>query len=242
MDRPLRLEAAEAVALVVALRALRAQPGMASAAVDSALAKLTIAAGDALPAEDALTVTPADGGLAAHVAQVLEVARQGRRAGVRVVLRYVSASDEVTERTVEPQELTSDGDHWYLRAWCLRAGAIRHFRLDRVLSAQLTSDPVTHAGRGAASGGVRPEEASFVARLTLTPRSRWVAERYEGRIVEVRPDRIDVELDVANAAWLDQLLLRLGGDVLAVAPAQVAARVAARARAALQRYEAGEAR
>lgn len=156
MDRPLRLEPAEAVSLVVALRALRALPGMDGAAVESALAKLTVAAGDAVVAEDALTVHAADEPLAEHVAAVLTTARQALRDRVRMRVRYASASDDITERLVEPIELTSDGDHWYLRGWCLRAGAMRHFRLDRILETELTDQSVERR-RGAQTGSdVRP--------------------------------------------------------------------------------------
>lgn len=236
MDRPLRLEPAEAVSLVVALRALRALPGMSGPAVDSALAKLTVAAGDAVVAEDALSVHVGDEPLADHVASVLQAARRALRDRVRLRLRYASAADEITERLVEPAELTSDGDHWYLRAWCLRAGAQRHFRLDRVLEATLTPESVTRRRDGGAED-VRPQETSLVATLTLTPRSRWVAERFQGRVLASGPESIEVELDVADPAWLDRLVLQLGPDLLALAPQRYAAVVAERARRALAQYE-----
>lgn len=242
MDRPLRLDAAEAVSLVVALRALRALPGMASPAVDSALRKLTLAAGDAAPAEDAVAVAPAvDAVLAEHVSAVLETARQALAGSERLAITYVSASDETTRRVVEPLELTSDGEHWYLRAWCLLADGVRHFRLDRVVTAVRTGEPVSGSGREAAemvdrAAGARPVETSFTVALTLTPRSRWVAERFEGRVRSASPRAIAVELDVADPAWLDRLVLDLGPEVLALDPADHAVRVAERARLALALY------
>lgn len=77
----------------------------------------------------------------------------------------------------------------------------------------------------------------MVATLTVTPRSRWVAERFNGRVRASGPDRIEVELDVADPAWLDRLVLQLGPDLLALAPQRYASVVAERARRALAHYE-----
>ncbi len=73
--------------------------------------------------------------------QVVEAAS----AGLPLALRYVSAEDQVTERTVFPEVLTTDGVHWYLDAWCTRARARRTFRMDRILTCTtLPADAATH--------------------------------------------------------------------------------------------------
>lgn len=243
MDRPLRLEPAEAVSLVVALRALRALPGMDTPAIESLLHKLTVAAGDAAPAEETVVIEPE---LAAeieqHVAGVLSTVRQALESGRRLALSYVSASDTLTRRMVEPIDLASDGEHWYLRAWCLLADGLRHFRLDRVMTCVLTDEPITgraraDRGRTDVADSLRPR-AITSSRLTLTPRSRWVAERFGGTVLAERPGAIEVELGVADPAWLDALVLELGSDVLALEPEP--SRVAAKARQALAGYEIDE--
>ncbi|HCX83637.1 MAG TPA: WYL domain-containing protein [Micrococcales bacterium] len=239
MDRPLRLQPSEAVALIVALRALASLPGVEQTVVRSALEKLTMAAGEAVVAADAVSVAPGDTTVAEHVSGVLAVVRQALRDGARLHLTYAGASDQTTERDVDPLEISSDGEHWYVRAWCLRADDVRHFRLDRVVAVQPTGVPVAPDRPGTRTAdSVRPSARPHSVRLELTPRSRWVAERFGGEVVAEGDGRITVMLAVADPAWLDRLVLDLGPDVLALDPPEHAARVAARARAALALYGA----
>ena len=123
MDRPLRLGPGEAVALLVALRAVAQLPGMSeSSAVGSALEKLTAAAGDAAATAEAIVLADGDRALDSHVTSVLATLRQALTARHRVALTYVSVKDERTFREVDPLELLNDGETWFLRGWCWRAG------------------------------------------------------------------------------------------------------------------------
>lgn len=245
MDRPLRLGLSEATALVVALEAMRSLPGLDRDAVTSTLEALRAGVGEAGRASEVVVLDAGADHLAEHVADVLETARAALRARRRLELVYVGASDVRTQRVVEPIVLTNDGEHWYLRAWCLRADGVRHFRLDRVVSAQVLEDPTQGFGADLPALGARPEPSAAGSvngarqvRLALTPRSRWVAERFGGRVEREGSEEIVVALDVVDEAWFDALLLRLGPDLRAVEPPAAAARVAARARAALAVYEA----
>ena len=77
------------------------------------------------------------------------------RAGPRD--RYLSASrDELTTRTVEPvQVITVDG-HWYLDAYCHRAGDMRRFRVDRIGAVRpLDERPADDGPHPSAGGHVR---------------------------------------------------------------------------------------
>lgn len=237
MDRPLRLGPGEAVALIVALRAMANLPGLgADPAVASALTKLTAAAGDAASAAEAVALASADPALDAHVSLVLTTARAALAAGERVHLRYSDAADATTERDVDPLELLSDGEAWFLRGWCLLADGVRHFRLDRVHTIAITGTPVADHEVATGTGRVRPEHTELRVTLTLTPRSRWVAERFAGEVVAEDADRIVVELDVADTAWLARLVLDLGPEVLGLEPLEVAGAIAGRARSALAAY------
>lgn len=142
----------------------------------------------------------------------------------------------MTERTVEPLALLSDGDQWYLRAFCLRAGDVRHFRLDRVVSATLTDVPSERRPEPVDADTVRPRGREEVV-LTLSPRARWVAERFGGTITGESDGAITVSLEVADPAWLDALALDLGPDLRALTPPVHARRVATAARRALAAYE-----
>lgn len=245
MERPVRLGHGEAVALVVALRAIAELPGLAGPALTSALAKLTAAAGEAASTAAAVAVDRPAAADAPQVAAHLTTVRDALARGRRLDLVYVGASDEVTRRTVEPLALLSDGDQWYLRAHCLRAGDVRHFRLDRVVSASVSDeaserrpDAVDAAGTDR-SDLLRPRGDQEVT-LTLDPRARWVAERFDGRILAESTEAITVLLHVADPSWLDALVLDLGPDLHALAPAEHARRVAAAARRALAAYDEPE--
>ena len=240
MHRPLRLGPTEAIALLAAVRSIEQMPGVPNApAVHSAATKLAAAAGEAAAAADAVDVRlphPA----AADLLERLRGAIRDRRV---VHLRYVSGADVVSERDVDPGALLHDGDRWFLRAWCRRAQEIRHFRLDRILAAEVRQQEAgTHEELTAGPGRVstEPELTSddLAVTVELAPRARWVAESLpvEG-IREVDDGWLRVDLRVASESWLRGLVLGLGADVRRVEPVRLAESIAADARAALAAYD-----
>lgn len=237
MDRPLRLAAHEALALLVALKpleALSAEGGIDDDVLRSATAKLTAAAGEAARAAEAVDVHVSDATAA------LAPARRAMAEGRGLHLRYVSAADVVTERDVDPLELVWDGSQWYLRAWCHRVDGLRHFRLDRVLAAEVLDTPAAHTPESTGRT-TEPDlaEDDLLAELELAPRARWLAERVPVVDQEDLPDGgLRVRLRVADPAWLTNVVLGLGPEVRAVAPPELAAAVAARAADALAAYDA----
>ncbi|MFZ2177346.1 MAG: WYL domain-containing protein, partial [Rhodococcus sp. (in: high G+C Gram-positive bacteria)] len=56
-------------------------------------------------------------------------------------LKYLDRNGKATSRRVDLVLLAHTGRHWYLVAHCRVAEGIRWFRLDRVVSAQLTAEP-----------------------------------------------------------------------------------------------------
>jgi proteasome accessory factor C len=235
MTRPLRLGAREAVALVAALRAIDAALGDAmdperAAVLRSALAKLTVATGDAAAAVDVQLSVDAAPDVAAAVATAL---RHGRR----LHLRYVNASDVATERDVDPIRLVTDDERSYLLAWCLLVDGERLFRVDRVLSAEVldvaAEDHEVRPGAEVFSPGAEGERVT----LHLASRARWVAETTPVDAVRNLDDgSFEVDLRVVQHAWLRHLVLQVADDVVEIRPARVAREVAAAARAALRAY------
>ncbi|ETK32219.1 helix-turn-helix transcriptional regulator [Microbispora sp. ATCC PTA-5024] len=68
----------------------------------------------------------------------------------RRVLRvdYVNSKGVSTTRDVEPSIcLGGRGGHWYLVAWCRLREDVRVFRLDRITSADVTSERFPEPGR-----------------------------------------------------------------------------------------------
>ncbi|WP_298749356.1 YafY family protein [uncultured Serinicoccus sp.] len=234
--RPLRLGRDEALALIVALRALADTPGLAERdAIDRALAKLESAAGETARAAAAVRVDleqPADDDIAAAV-------RAGLTERRRLHLRYTSGSrDETTERDVDPLRALSVDGRWYLEGWCHRAGGVRLFRLDRIETAEVLDVPATPPEdlpeRAVGSGVYRPDPEDRVVTLDLAPGSAWVAEQVPAEEVEPRADgSVRMVLRVADPRWLIRLVLREGGGVRVVEPAALVDAVQEAARTAL---------
>ena len=186
-----------------------------------------------------------DPGPAAAVATTAAV-REALTAGRALRIRYYTASrDAVSQRTVDPMRLLVADGRSYLEAWCRRAEGVRLFRLDRVDDVVVLDEPAAPPpqahGRDVDNGVYQPEPGSPVVRLRLARTARWVAEYYpveDVREVEDPPGGLAVALRTADMAWARRLVASLGGAATVDAPAELAAAVAADARAALARYAA----
>lgn len=240
LGAPLRLSAAEASAVVVALRVLRdaADPTTVEV-VDRALAKLAAAAEDGDGADRVEVHVPADARALAGLRARLEGAvRDGRQ--VRLTY-HVPSRDEDTERVVDPVAVVDAQGHTYLQGWCHLVDDRRLFRLDRVVAADVLDTPaVDHPDPAAddlSEGLFRLSEAATRATLRLSPRARWMVEYYPVEAVrELSDGGVEVDLAVADARWLRRLLLRLAPHATVLAPEELAADFTAHAGAALRLY------
>jgi predicted DNA-binding transcriptional regulator YafY len=236
--RPLRLGLDEAVTLLVGLRTLAEVPGLHDReAVESALAKLSAAAGDAASAAAAVSVDLTAGAQEQMLA-VLREALAGRR---RLRLRYlVPARDETTEREVDPMRLSSVGRRWYLEAWCHRAEAVRVFRIDRMVCAELLDQdgtpPPGTVGRDLTEQLFLHSADDTLVVLDLHPSARWVAEYYPVETMTELPGGLRVQLYAADPRWVARLALRLGGGVSIASPGWLADQASSAARDALALY------
>ena len=240
MVRPLRLTTDEAVALVVALRTLLELPGLAEGeAVSRALAKVMAAAGHAgeRVAPVVVSVDAQEQTLA-----VVREALEGRRA--LHLTYYVPTRDERTERDVDPMRLLLVDGRWYLEAWCRRVEGVRLFRLDRVDAVRVLDEPAAPPPqaheRDVDNGVYQPEPDAPAVRLRLSRSARWVADYYPVEdVTSLEDGGLGVTLRTADLAWARRLVASLGGDAVVEEPAELAAEIAADARAALSRYAAG---
>lgn len=237
--RPLTLTPSEGLALVVAMRALAAEPGLIERdALDRALAKLEAACASA--AEPATGRVEVSLDAAGETLAAVERATEARR---RLHLRYYNPSrDDVSERDVDPMRVLNVDGRWYLEAWCRRVDGVRLFRLDRVLEAVELDAPAEVPGDAAprtlADGLYEPAPEDPAVTLDLDREARWVADYYPYETVEERPDgRVRLVLRVHDDGWLRHLLLRLGRHATVVAPASLGESVRSTAKAALALYE-----
>ena len=239
--RPLRLAVDEASALLVALRMLAEVPGQRdTSAMSRLIAKLEDAAGEAASAsaqvavQVAITGAEADG-LAARIRAAMD-------AGRRVHLRYyVPGRDEATERDVDPMRLLVVEGRPYLEAWCLRAEAMRLFRLDRVLALDVLDVPAAPPPEAAHvdvdQGLFRPSPDDVHVVLELSAEGRWVAEYYPcDSVTELADGRLRVVLSTPATGWVRRLALQLGEDGRVISPPELVAEVRDAATAALANY------
>jgi proteasome accessory factor C len=228
--RPRRLTPAEGFAVAASARLLLAVPGSEDGALRRALAKLDAALGS----REAV-------GLDVDAPAALAAVREAADGGHALEIEYLSGSrDELTTRRVEPVQVATIDGHWYLDAYCHRAGDMRRFRVDRISSVR----PSDHSP-GPAMTRSRPLEEMFVpgpgaveVHLQLGPDAQWVPESVPVRAVRRDADGsvTDVILDVSGMAWFERLLLQLGPAVRVVSPPELAGLAAEAARRVLARY------
>ncbi|HEU5420647.1 MAG TPA: WYL domain-containing protein [Streptosporangiaceae bacterium] len=239
IDRPLRLGVDEASALLVGLRMLAELPGMGDrSALGRTIAKLEAAAGAAAGPSSQVAVQLDQQPGQAVLAEVTEALAQARRVHLSY---YVPGRDEATERDVDPMRLVLVEGRNYLEGWCRRAGAVRLFRLDRILSIKLLEVPAEvppeAVPRDVDQGLFRPSAADTRVVLELAGPGRWVAEYYPCEEVrELGDGRLRVSLRTPDTQWVRRLALRLGPDGRVTEPPEVVAMIAADAAAALRQY------
>jgi proteasome accessory factor C len=237
LARPMRLTPDEVMSLLVGLRLLRQVPGDHDrAALDSAMAKLERAAGELAQAAGRVTVAV---DVPAEVADLVERAVRERRA---LTITYAGAArDEVSSRTVDPMRVLVADGRTYLEGWCRLAEAVRTFRLDRILSADLLDEPAVPPADARPvdldDGGLRPSSATVT--LDLDPQAAWVVDVHPVLSSQPLADGgIRAVLPVGDPQWVVRLVLGLGGAARVLEPPEVAVAVREGARAALAAYDA----
>jgi proteasome accessory factor C len=239
IDRPLRLGVDEASALLVALRMLAEVPSLEDrSALSRTIAKLEAAAGTAASVSTQVAVQLDDRGTRSAAAQARDAIERGRRLHLSY---YVPGRDEATERDVDPMRLLVVEGRTYLEGWCLRAQAVRLFRLDRVLALAVLDEPASVPAqaepRDVDQGLFRPSPGDIEVELELSAAGRWVAEYYPCEWVQDLGDgRLRVGLRTPDARWVRRLALRLGEDGRVTSPEDLVAEIREDATAALAQY------
>jgi proteasome accessory factor C len=238
---PLRLTPAEALVLYAGGSAIASLPGMEEAdALRRALEKLGRALNISTDDDHSAVQVRLEPGPGAHI----EALQTALRDSVRVDLEYFSASrGELTHRTVEPWGLIAALGRWYLVGLDHLTGEERMFRIDRIKSVALRTEPALvpddfDPGRykGAFSGG----DGDMTVILEISPAAaRWFEDYYpvtDGRTLEDGWRR--VELIASGERWAATLVVRLGADVRAIEPSLVEEEARALATRVAERHSA----
>ncbi|WP_029117513.1 YafY family protein [Mycobacterium sp. URHB0044] len=242
MDHPLRLTSPEATGISVALRALLDVPGMVDPeAARSAIAKIESAAGTAK--EGAGTAVDEPAPVESRAAAAVRAAVRDGRA---LSIDYYSAShDTLSTRTVDPIRVLLVADHSYLEAWCRTAEAVRLFRFDRIVDAQVLDEPsvppepAVEAGPDTSLFDADPSLPS--ATLLIDRTAAWMFDYYPLRVVrELGDGACEAAMTFASEEWMARFVLGFGAAVRVLEPQSLADRVRDIAVAALKAYEDGD--
>ncbi|HEY3864714.1 MAG TPA: WYL domain-containing protein [Solirubrobacteraceae bacterium] len=217
-DRPARLLPVEAKALVAAIDLIGEH--LPEGSLTSAREKIVAALGED-PMEQGLQVAHA-GGDDSAVARVVSTAIVEHR--IIELEYYKENEDQIVQRRVEPYALTNGREGWYVASFDPARGAMRHYRLDRIKSVDVTEerfeprpevDPAAEVDGWLRTGEV---ETSRAARVLVSPeRARWAREAR--RVVEERRDgSVVVELSFAGVDWLVREVLKEAGDAAVLEP------------------------
>ncbi|HUZ44962.1 MAG TPA: WYL domain-containing protein [Acidimicrobiales bacterium] len=228
LSRPRRLSSAEGFTLAASARAILAVPGSdPDGALASALAKLEAVLGR----RESVSISLDEPGL-------LEVVRGAADSSAQLRIAYYSASrDEASQRVVDPYHVFSSGGFWYLDAWCHRAEALRHFRVDRIEAAEPTGESFVRPEGGPPATVVAPGPDTQTATVLLPAGAAALLESLP--TVSVTPEadgRLRVVLPVGGEAWLARLLLRAGIGSEVLEPPELAGVGARAARSVLAGY------
>ncbi|MDO8731156.1 MAG: WYL domain-containing protein [Actinomycetota bacterium] len=226
LDRPLRLGGDEIMSLLVALRLLLQVPGTHDrATLHRVIARLEIALG----APQASAGLMVESGVTSVVLDAIESALAEHRS-LRIV--YAARTDDaVTERVVHPTQIVTTDGRLYLEGYCERAEAVRTFRVDRILSAQLgdADIPAVHPSAVAS--------AALVARVRISPSSRWALDVYPLTQVAIGPEgHFEADLAYQDLGWLSRVVLSLAGEMQVLSPDEARVWVADSALEALASY------
>jgi proteasome accessory factor C len=244
-SRPVRLTSSEAFSLYLRGKALLGTPGLQEAgALASALGKIEASLGPDALSRLVERVRVESG---AGFERILGGLRRAAEEHLRIRIEYFSASrDELTTREIEPEHVFAAMGHWYVVAWDPAVEDERMFRADRVRSVADTGKRFEPRGL---AGPERPlysrTSADRPVRLRLGPAARWVAEYYVVEDVRESEDgTVEVTLPTKDLPWVAKLVLRLGGEAVALEPPELAPMVreaAERALAPYQRSRSGDA-
>jgi proteasome accessory factor C len=233
LGRPMRFTPDEALSLLVALRAVRELAGAGQGdGVDSALAKLEAATGASALPKVAVVSGPAV--IRDELAAAIE-------AGEIVEFDYTDSGLEPSTPKVAPARLLVRDGYGYLQAWSVERDGWRTYRLDRIEAVRRTGQPVGERGEAPefGPGWLEASAEAMPVQLRLTPQAAWITEYIPVQAVRRMKSMIEVDLLVADPAWLRSLVLRLGAGLVEVLPAQAATSARKAAADALAAYRAG---
>ena len=238
LNKPLRLTATEAGALLLTLEALESTPGLADRdAVVSAAVKLrTMMDAKTRGIYDSLgTAEPADSEAQEHLSRAIEKRHRAR-------FSYWSArSSEWTRREVDPARLFLVEDTAYIIAWEPAAEDHRTFRIDRMREVEIIPD---HSEPHTASLNFDPADPfdfseSERAAVSIRRDATWLAEMADLELGEDgtgESEWLSGSMPLRSTAWAARFAVGEADRVRVHSPESLRQTIADKVAAGLDRY------
>ena len=232
IDESPRFSAREAAALIAGLQYLSSLPEHADRdAIASLSSKLARGASSA-PSPVGVEASETDSTLA--------LVRESVQKGVRLEFDYLNSQGHGERREIDPLRVESIDADWYLRGWDHGREAVRTFRLDRMSSPAITTEPITHAARdfslpdtlfeGSASDLLVTIDVAFAAMPLLAD---YIPE---GTVSSEHEGVVRTNVRVSHYHGLKRLVARMPGVATVVEPAAARTVVQEWAAAGAARY------
>ena len=136
--------------------------------------------------------------------------------------------DEVSERTIQPMEILQENENQYVRAFCFSAGAMRDFRVDRIIEATQTSEPPV-------GNEATVTSTSIDFTISLKKPLRDVVERFDVKYSDISKN---LRLQSFSQQWIERSVMASGDGVELASPLNIRADIASKAQLILDRYKA----
>jgi len=228
------------------------QAGMPGAGAQMQISQLAPVAAKVATAEDVVELKTtasaesknAAGSLNAPLGQVFATVLEALMSGRSLKLSYVDAAGISSQRNVDPWWLVSDGARLTLVGYCHGARAKRRFRLERISALSLggqirkgAPEPNTSADKRRRARGQSWGRTAKTATLRIRPSGIWLTQVASPKQVIYNQDgTITVEIIGRSQVWLESVVLRASGELLAVEPATLLEKVSVRAAKARANY------
>ena len=216
------------------------QSQVAASGAGVAATKADVELETAASAEAKNLAGPMNTALSQVFATVLEALMTGRA----LKLSYVDAAGLSSQRNVDPWWLVSDGARLTLVGYCHGARAKRRFRLERISALTLggqvrkgAPEPNTSADKRRRARGQSWGRTAKTATLRIRPSGIWLTQVASPKQVIYNQDgTITLEIIGRSQAWLESVVLRASGELIAVEPATLLEKVSVRAAKARANY------
>lgn len=222
LSKPRSISFDEAVALLLGLDVVSGSIGVDRLDLLQSIETLRMKISNQLTIPIALKASPKDS------PTIASSVREAIQKKLYLNIRYHSLyRDEITDRSIEPLEIVEEGSNLYLRAFCFTAGAMRDFRLDRVISAEQMADrPITELHS-------QPHQKIEFA-ITLNSPSRDVVERFD---IDFRMDQKIHRLSSYSQQWIERSVMASGRAIELTEPQSIRLAIAQKAQLILDRYK-----